>query len=455
MLIYKGQGISINDKGELQAPPSNLRTVEDLDEELISKTLKPVQRPIEFGLYRWSMEEDIMLLKAVPLMGRMYAEIGKRFIPHRDRGALRKRYQVLERRVKGALKRDKKSTNDIVRKNVAPLIEAVEAISKKGPLPVHPSSGGFKLLATNQNTLLQRYNMNVGKQTALPPKLPISSKTAMKGQQPNQSLPKIPQAPNNVNQSNNDALLPIATVPESPLHNDNVSQHMFEKMLNGGEYSGMSSFMEDRTKEALNSSTNHSLPLRPLPNFQIDNSCSGLSMLSSADLKASNMGTTEGGNETGLLSSVFGLPTRAAAQPFASPSKAISSMAKDDYPSQSLDGFNFSNLPSVPLTGDSQHAFHKDESLLRTPTSHYYSGTPHGFSHFPNSQESNFFIGNSLMMPDHYEVDAAATLSQMSNSSANFAANFLSPKKAISSSPAKSKTSSQPSLFQQVTKKKK
>ena len=70
--------------------------------------MKPVTKPAVFGLYRWSMEEDILLLKAVPLMGRMFAEIGKRFIPYRDRGALRKRYQVLERRVKSVVKRDKK-----------------------------------------------------------------------------------------------------------------------------------------------------------------------------------------------------------------------------------------------------------------------------------------------------------------------------------------------------------
>ncbi len=94
--------------------------IDDFDEYAISTTLKPVKQPVSFGLYRWSMEEDILLLKAVPLMGRMFAEIGKRFIPYRDRGALRKRYQVLERRVKGAMKRDKKMNNDI-KSRIVPL----------------------------------------------------------------------------------------------------------------------------------------------------------------------------------------------------------------------------------------------------------------------------------------------------------------------------------------------
>jgi hypothetical protein len=108
LLIYKGHSIDIDEKGTLQER-STPNGVEDLDEKAIKAALKPVQKPGVYGLYRWSMEEDLLLLKAVPLMGRMFSEIGKRFIPYRNRGALRKRYQVLERRVKGAMKRDKKS----------------------------------------------------------------------------------------------------------------------------------------------------------------------------------------------------------------------------------------------------------------------------------------------------------------------------------------------------------
>jgi len=109
LLIYKGNGIDIDHQGKLQER-NTPNGIEDLDEKAIKAALKPVQKPGVYGLYRWSMEEDLLLLKSVPLMGRMFAEIGKRFIPYRDRGALRKRYQVLERRVKGAMKRDKKST---------------------------------------------------------------------------------------------------------------------------------------------------------------------------------------------------------------------------------------------------------------------------------------------------------------------------------------------------------
>ena len=109
LLIYKGNGIDIDHQGKLQER-NTPNGIEDLDEKAIKAALKPVQKPGVYGLYRWSMEEDLLLLKSVPLMGRMFAEIGKRFIPYRDRGALRKRYQVLERRVKGAMKRDKKTT---------------------------------------------------------------------------------------------------------------------------------------------------------------------------------------------------------------------------------------------------------------------------------------------------------------------------------------------------------
>ncbi len=108
LLIYRGHGIYIDQSGNFKEPPQLTNGIDDFDEYAITQALKPVKQPVAFGLYRWSMEEDLLLLKAVPLMGRMFAEIGKRFIPYRDRGALRKRYQVLERRVKGAIKRDKK-----------------------------------------------------------------------------------------------------------------------------------------------------------------------------------------------------------------------------------------------------------------------------------------------------------------------------------------------------------
>ena len=67
-----------------------------------------MEEPYKYNVHRWSLVEDITILKSVPLMGRMWAEITNRLIKHRNRGHIRKRYQVLERRVKGAIKRDKK-----------------------------------------------------------------------------------------------------------------------------------------------------------------------------------------------------------------------------------------------------------------------------------------------------------------------------------------------------------
>ena len=64
--------------------------------------------PSEFNVHRWSSDEDITLLKAVPLTGHMWAEVASMLINHRDRGHLRKRYQVLERRVKATIRREKK-----------------------------------------------------------------------------------------------------------------------------------------------------------------------------------------------------------------------------------------------------------------------------------------------------------------------------------------------------------
>jgi hypothetical protein len=117
LLIYKSNGIYIDNKGNFLEPPRTINGPEDFDENKVRSILRPVKKPDVIGLYRWSMEEDLCLLKAVPLMGRFFAEIGKRFIPYRDRGALRKRYQVLERRVKGAVKRDKKLMADLMKKN--------------------------------------------------------------------------------------------------------------------------------------------------------------------------------------------------------------------------------------------------------------------------------------------------------------------------------------------------
>ena len=100
VLIYKANGVPIDDVGNI---------LQCDDDKFYS--LQPLTAPLNFGLYRWSMEEDLVLLKSVPRMGKVYSEIGKRFIPYRDRGALRKRFQVLQRRVKSVLKVRKSAAN--------------------------------------------------------------------------------------------------------------------------------------------------------------------------------------------------------------------------------------------------------------------------------------------------------------------------------------------------------
>ena len=102
-MIFRKRGVSISDNGELKTPPK-YEGVEYIDQTLLA-SLKPVEAPAVADVHRWSLEEDITLLKAVEIMGNMWAEISSRYVPHRDRGPLRKRYQVLERRVKNSVTR--------------------------------------------------------------------------------------------------------------------------------------------------------------------------------------------------------------------------------------------------------------------------------------------------------------------------------------------------------------
>jgi Myb-like DNA-binding domain len=117
-LLYKAHGIYIDDSGNLATPPK-FESVDDLDDVAIGK-LKKVDPPAIMNVHRWSPEEDLTLLKAVPLMGSMWAELKARLIPHRDRGHLRKRYQVLERRVKATVTRIVKNERLAIIKIVSP-----------------------------------------------------------------------------------------------------------------------------------------------------------------------------------------------------------------------------------------------------------------------------------------------------------------------------------------------
>jgi hypothetical protein len=130
VMLYKAHGIDIDPKGNLIQPPK-LESVDDIDETKVTKLgLSTVEPPAILNVHRWSLEEDLTLLKAVPLMGHMWAELGARLIPHRDRGHLRKRYQVLERRVKATVTR---STKMEIPKNRNP------TPVRKTPVPVKPA----------------------------------------------------------------------------------------------------------------------------------------------------------------------------------------------------------------------------------------------------------------------------------------------------------------------------
>ena len=126
-LIYKSNGIFIDDDGKLAPLPTfkkgSIAAEDDAavrTQEAIQK-IKPPAAPTTMNVHRWTMEEDIAILKAVPMMGNQWAEICNHIIPHRDRGHIRKRYQVLERRIpKGTTKMNLKrpAMGELVREAV-------------------------------------------------------------------------------------------------------------------------------------------------------------------------------------------------------------------------------------------------------------------------------------------------------------------------------------------------
>lgn len=93
--MYKACGIYVSDNGDLAFGSGGEAT-----------SITEVSAPAKFDVNRWSFEEDVALLKAVPIVGHNWADINKKWIKHRNRGHLRKRYQVLERRIKAAVKRE-------------------------------------------------------------------------------------------------------------------------------------------------------------------------------------------------------------------------------------------------------------------------------------------------------------------------------------------------------------
>ena len=96
-LIHKANGVSIGEKGEL-APMPKIGKSGIYDEERANE-IKPATAPTTMNVHRWTLEEDLAILKAVPVFSSCWADISSKLMPHRDRGHIRKRYQVLERRM--------------------------------------------------------------------------------------------------------------------------------------------------------------------------------------------------------------------------------------------------------------------------------------------------------------------------------------------------------------------
>ena len=78
VMLYKANGIKIDEKGRLEKPPKH-ESVDDIDEKAMS-LLKPVPPPAVLNVHRWSLEEDLTLLAAVPITGPMWAEVGARLM---------------------------------------------------------------------------------------------------------------------------------------------------------------------------------------------------------------------------------------------------------------------------------------------------------------------------------------------------------------------------------------
>jgi hypothetical protein len=70
VMLYKANGIWIDNSGNLKKPPK-LECVEDIDDEKVLLISKP-RAPHILNVHRWSLEEDLALMRAVPLMGHMW-----------------------------------------------------------------------------------------------------------------------------------------------------------------------------------------------------------------------------------------------------------------------------------------------------------------------------------------------------------------------------------------------
>ncbi len=201
VMLYRAHGISIDCKGNLEDPPK-LESVDDIDESRVKKLeLSTVEPPAILNVHRWSLEEDLTLLKAVPIMGHMWAELGARLIPHRDRGHLRKRYQVLERRVKATVARSAKS------EYVGTKIPRQQGIARKGEnldvQTTHASNTTTFVRSSEKKGTIQKLNAHEPKDALMSIEKAAASLAFLRP-----PLQQVPPLTNNVSEEGNDEMLP-------------------------------------------------------------------------------------------------------------------------------------------------------------------------------------------------------------------------------------------------------
>jgi hypothetical protein len=386
LMLYRAHGIGIDPNGNLIQPPK-LESVDDIDDAKVSK-LKRVEPPAILNVHRWSLEEDLTLLKAVPLMGHMWAELGARLIPHRDRGHLRKRYQVLERRVKATIVR----------------------AGKKGSELKKPTAS--KAVATPSTTVSATV---VASSNLAKPAAPIKVKT-----------PQKPAAPSSLSSSKRQSPLKMGTPRQkrrrtddsdeavgtsSETHNFGASpasssRGAFERLVNetSADWSQMSrvrKLMENDADSVIGDTDgtpsspgpSHlekevSDTLSRLPQMELDGSSNGLSMFTSAttnpspDSPSQQRGSSHDSEEVGILAFVLKRTNKAAETSDATGKTATS---KEDSPSSAAECLTHVADPTTPS---------------RRPTIFSADGTPiglspsfrSGISPFPESASKSGFL---------------------------------------------------------------
>ncbi|KAL3794951.1 hypothetical protein HJC23_004328 [Cyclotella cryptica] len=171
--------------------------------EAVSK-IKPPAPPTTMNVHRWTMEEDIAILKAVPMMGNQWAEICNHIIPHRDRGHIRKRYQVLERRIpKGTTKMNLKRPAEIeLAREVTKYAKTMTTKTQKPP-------------SSQKNVVPKKANSTVSKTQ------PKTTSTGVRSTHPIKIIPNPPKSSKIVESSSEEkgaiALAPRASPPTSDL----------------------------------------------------------------------------------------------------------------------------------------------------------------------------------------------------------------------------------------------